>query len=330
VENPASIWDSPTAAVTNQALSDWFKNERNQNRPFFIFVNYMDAHFPYNPDDDTARLFLDENELKTSYRLELRFPPIEHFLDVSKAGYDESDIQIINKLYDACIRYLDSELAHLFLNLEKLGVLDETLIIITSDHGEYLGTRNRLAHGLGLHQEVLHVPLLVRYPTLFEPGTKHDGVVTHVDIPATILSVAQINKRPENIPGTQLLFDADRGSRTNVYAEFRFPLHLLVTADLREDNSKYFMEQKAIRTQTHQLIWKSRGTPEFYNLIDDHLQANNIYSHEDMIAQAMQKELGHWCESLQNFNPSSQQIPGVSDKERLELIDRLRALGYTK
>jgi arylsulfatase A-like enzyme len=330
VENPASIWDSPTAAVTNQALSEWFGNERNPSRPFFVFVNYMDAHFPYNPDDDTARLFLDENELKTSYKLELRFPPIEYLLDISKAGYEENDIQVITKLYDACIRYLDSELANLFQKLEKLGVLDETLIIITSDHGEYLGTRNRLAHGLGLDQEVLQVPLLVRYPPLFKAGSDHDTVVTHVDIPATILSVAQINKRSENAPGTQLLFDVDKGSRTNVYAEFRFPLHLLVTADLREDNSRYFMEQKTIRTQTHQLIWKSRGTPEFYNLIDDPLQVNNVYSHEDMIAQAMQKELGHWRESLQNFIPSSQQVPAVSDKERLELIDRLRALGYTK
>ena len=64
IENPASVWGQPTAGETNQAIYEWLDHERNLTRPFFVFINYMDAHFPYDPDDETARLFLDEEELE--------------------------------------------------------------------------------------------------------------------------------------------------------------------------------------------------------------------------------------------------------------------------
>ena len=295
-----------------------------------MFINYMDAHFPYNPDDETARLFLDEEELEMSYELKLRNPPIESFLDVSKAGYTGKDIRIMSRLYDACIRYLDGELEKFFNTFKSLGIYDRTLIIIVSDHGEYLGTRNRIAHGLGLHDEVLRVPLIARYPELFKAGAIYDTVVTHVDIPETILSFAKIEERQNGKPETQILFDLKDDFRRNIFGESFFPLNLLIGAPLREDNSGLFVEQKTIRNRTHQLIWKSRGEPEYYNVVDDPSEMKDIYSIKKEEAEEMTWQLLQWEKSLQSISPPVSKASGISKKEQSEMIKKLRSLGYVK
>jgi len=330
IKNPASIWDYPSAAVTNSAVSDWLNRGRDKDRSFFMFINYMDAHFPYDPDDENAGLFLNKEELEMSYRLKIRNPPVEYFLDMSKGGYSEKDIRIMNRLYDASIHYLDGEMEKLFNTFKKLGIYDRTLIIIASDHGEYLGSRNRLAHGLGLHEEVLHVPLIARYPGLFKAGVRYDTVVTHVDIPETILSFAKIEERPKEKPETQVLFDLKDDFRPNVFGESFFPLNLLVGASLRDDNSGLFVEEKTIRNRRYQLIWKSRGEPEFYNVVDDPSEMNNVYSSENDEAAEMKRQLLQWTKTLPRVSPSVSQPSGISKKEKFEMIQKLRALGYVK
>jgi arylsulfatase A-like enzyme len=295
-----------------------------------MFINYMDAHFPYNPDDEFARLFLDEEALRNSYPLKLRFPPVEFALDVSKGGYTPEDLEIIKGLYDADIRYLDGELRSLVQGFKDADIYDDTATIITSDHGEYLGTRNRLAHGLGLHEEVLHVPLLVRYPAVFEHAVRYETVVTHVDVVEAILSLAGIEERPDAMPETQELCAVRSEERPNVFAEVRYPLHLLVNASLREDHSELLVEQKTIRSRRYQLIWKSRGVPEFYHVSEDPMGERDLYSPDDPQAERMQEELVRWADSDVYDRGLDRDDAGVSEREAQELVDRLRAMGYVK
>lgn len=330
IRNPSSIYDYPTAAETNKDISEWLDNGRDESRPFFIFINYMDAHLPYNPNDETARMFLNDEELKISYKQKYRNPPIEHCLDISKAGYNETDIRIISSLYDACIRYLDRNLENLMKKFKRLGIYDNTLIIITSDHGEYLGTRNRLAHGLGLHDDLLHVPLIARYPTLFDAGARYDTIVSLIDIPATILSFAKINEDHEGMSAVQLLYDLKENFRSNIFGEFRFPLHLMVNASLLEDNSNLFVEEKTIHNQIHQLIWKSRGKYEMYNIVQDPLQINNIYLKDNEKFAIMNQHLLNWRKSLRYISAPPPKLIDFSQKENLELMERLRGIGYMK
>jgi len=287
----------------------------------------MDAHFPYNPDDETARLFLNDDDLKKSYKLKLRCPSVEHALHVSKSGYTKDDIRIMSSLYDACIYNLDSELKTLSEKIKNYGVYDDTVVIITSDHGEYLGTRNRLAHGVGLHEEVIHVPLIARYPDRFNAGRRYDTVVSLIDIPETILSIADIKERPKGKPETQVLYDLKPDFRPYVFSELRFPLHLLMDRPLLQDNSRLFVEQKTILSKAYQFIWKSRGEPEFYNLADDPSAVNNIYSKDNEAAKRMSEQLLSWRESL--YIPA-QELKAVKilEEDNLKLIDKLRAIGY--
>jgi arylsulfatase A-like enzyme len=327
IKNPASIWDYPKAETTNKAVMEWLNNEREDSRPFFIFINYMDAHFPYDPDDRTASLFLDEEKLKSSYSLKLRFPPVEHMIDMAKGGYTESDVRIMTSLYDACIRYLDGELEKLYENMKKSGLNDKTLIIITSDHGEYLGTRNRLGHGLGLHEEVLHVPMIARFPGLFRVGSHVNHIVSLIDIPETILSFANIKERPKGIPDTQRMFDLREDPGRYVFAESRFPLNLLIGASLLDDNSALFVEQKTIRSLTGQFIWKSRGPYEFYDVAMDPAEEHDVYSPNNRRAEEMNRELVRWRDSLY-ISERKQQDVKILKEDNHELIDKLKAVGY--
>jgi arylsulfatase A-like enzyme len=330
VKNPADALDYPSAAVTNKAIEEWLTRGRDAKRPFFLCVNYMDVHFPYNPSDEIARLFLDEATLKRSYALRLRRPPVEYFLDVSKGRYSAEELRIIGALYDADVRSLDAELEKLCAKLRALGLFDRTALIITSDHGEYLGTHNRMAHGLGLHEEVLRIPLLARYPGVFAPGKRITSVVTTPDLFDTVLALAKVTERPAGMAPTQKLFSMSEDDSRYAFSEFRFPLHVLVTATLRDDNSALCTEGKAIRDRTHKLIWKARGDPEFFDLVNDPFELKSLYSKENEKIQAMQQELFKWMSSDVPQQKARHEEKDHATRENQRLIEQMRTLGYVK
>jgi arylsulfatase A-like enzyme len=330
VRNPANALDYPTAAVTNSAIMEWLEKGWDRNRPFFLCVNYMDVHFPYNPKDEAARLFMDEVALGRSYNLKLRRPPVEYCLDVRKGQYTSEELGIINALYDADIHSLDAELEKLCAKLRALGMYDKTAIIITSDHGEYLGTHNRLAHGVDLNEEVLRVPMLARYPGVFSAGRRVRGAVSHVDLFETILSLARVEERPRGMPETQKLFSVPEESNRFVFSECRFPLHVLISHSLREDNSGLLVEKKAIRDRNHKLIWKSRGALEFYDLTEDPFELRSRYSEENEKVQSMKHKLFKWMESdipLTGNKPVNKRGSPIED---IRLLEQMRTLGYVR
>jgi arylsulfatase A-like enzyme len=330
-KNPAAYVDYPSAAVTNRAIEEWLEKERDAQRPFFLSVTYMDVHFPYNPSDEIAKLFLDEAALGRSYALRLRRPPIDYDLDVSKGHYSPDELRIINALYDADVRSMDGELEKLCAKLQALGLYNRTAIIITSDHGEYLGTHNRFAHGLGLNEEVLHVPLLARYPGVFAAGARVGTVVTFPDLFDTVLALAKVEERPKGVTGTEKLFQVPASDLRCAFSEFRFPMHLLLTARLRDDNAGLLVEQRAVRDRTHKLIWKSRGALEFYDLASDPLEMKNLYTADNEQAQAIERELFEWMHSDIPQVPSGPEDRRLSPKENTRsIIERLRTLGYVK
>ena len=288
----------------------------------------MDVHFPYNPGEAKARLFLDEDEFGRSFALRLRRPPIDISLDVAKGQYTPDELRIINALYDGDVRSMDGELEALCAKLKTLGVYDQTVTIITSDHGEYLGTHNRFAHGLGLNEEVLHVPLLARYPGVFAGGARAGGVVRLADIFDTLLTLAKIEERPKTMEGTRKLFGLPKEDGRTVFSEFRFPVHVLATAMLRDDNAKLLVEQKAVRDRNFKLIWKSRGLPEFYDLAADPQELKNLFSEENEKARMMFRELVGWMSRDVPQEKSGRDL--LSPLENRRLLERLRTLGYVK
>src|SRR5207245_1519486 len=82
----------------------------------------------------------------------------------------QHDLEIHDALYDASLAFQDHVLAPLWEFLRRSGTLDDTLLIVTADHGECLGRHGLIGHGTTTHEELIHIPLIIRYPARFRPG----------------------------------------------------------------------------------------------------------------------------------------------------------------
>ena len=142
-------------------------------RPFFAFLNLYDAHLPYDPP--------------APWRTQFAAEPTE--LD----------------RYDAGIAYMDEKLGAMFDSLRTRGVLDRTLVVISSDHGEGFGEHGLHGHGNSLYRTELHVPLIVRYPARIPAGLRVTAATTLRDLSATVLDVAGARAGAPSLPGTSWL-----------------------------------------------------------------------------------------------------------------------------
>jgi arylsulfatase A-like enzyme len=143
------------ADVVNQEVTEWI--DRDQPRPFFAFLNYFDVHDPYGGPRDYP---------KTSW-------PQQSELDA----------------YDNGVNYVDDYIGRLMEELGRRGLANNTLVVITSDHGEALGQHHLRTHGKALYWEQIHVPLVIWYPGHVPAGVTVTTPVTNAAIPATIMDL---------------------------------------------------------------------------------------------------------------------------------------------
>ena len=161
------------------------------DRPFFLWVHYQDPHGPYAPPSGLEQVFRDD---------EKRLPPVEPSGSLSGRGGipayqqlgDQRDPDSYRARYDGEIRYVDAELARFFDALKEADLYDDSLIILTSDHGEGMGEHDYyFAHGEYLYQHQIHVPLIVRWGDRLV-GRRAEPV-QHVDIVPTVLAALDID-----------------------------------------------------------------------------------------------------------------------------------------
>jgi arylsulfatase A-like enzyme len=149
------------------------EHESTSDRPFFLFTNYMDTHRPYMPPEKWQReqfgRSLSYNELR---RLnETVAHPWTYIDRYTSNQIDSEDVELVRELYAGAVRSVDEEVSNLIELLERKGLREETLVVVTADHGENLGEtdrmgRNRMGHEASMSDNVLRVPLLIAHPDL--------------------------------------------------------------------------------------------------------------------------------------------------------------------
>jgi arylsulfatase A-like enzyme len=182
-----------SAEEVNEEFLGWLSG-RGGDRPFFAFLNYLDAHDPYLP--------------RTPFEAEFG-PPLsgqDQFLmskwwPVVKQDLGEEYVDAAVRAYDHCIAYLDHHIGRLLDELQRRGALDNTLVIITADHGEQFGEHGCFIHANSLYRQVVHVPLVIVYPGKVPAGTVVKEPVTLRDVPATVMDLLEAD--PE-FPGGSL------------------------------------------------------------------------------------------------------------------------------
>jgi arylsulfatase A-like enzyme len=329
---------SPSTWITEQAL-EWMREFRNQR--LFLFLHYFDVHSDYTSlpeyeqpfvapydgqaDGSSTQLFLfafdpklleacRANPERESCRTWAR---ARIDASVARVEFDDADRRHLIDLYDAGVRQMDAELGRLLESLRSDGLLDECLLILTSDHGEEFLEHGGVSHSHTQYQELLRVPLILRGPGI-PAGTRVAAPVTLVDVVPTVLA-ALGEEAPIWLDGLDLspLWRVATGSKpSNDDIRFR-ERYLFAEADSRIDSANTL---QSIRRGRYKLHYDRRtGAGELYDLDEDPGEQTDIAEREPAIADALRTALLARAGSA----PTGETIE-LSDDD----YDRLRALGY--
>jgi arylsulfatase A-like enzyme len=207
------------AASINRAFLNWLADRREPYRPFFAFLNLLDAHDPYTLPPGAPYRFVTYSSTRDERRAVYVFWRV-----LDKTKLPRSVITLARDSYDDCLLYIDEQLGILFDELQRRGVLDQTLIVVTSDHGEGLGEHGLFDHGESLYRTEIRVPLLIVPPLGLQSSAVVDETVSLRDLPATIVDlVGQGDGSP--FPGDSLArFWIDSRSEGNPSRRDRDPV----------------------------------------------------------------------------------------------------------
>lgn len=176
----------------------WLKKVAKSSKPFFMFFHMFEPHFGYEPPDEYALRFLPEQK-KLNVPFDQHLPGL-----MSKRQLSPQAIAEYTARYDGEIALADEIVGQIIRRLSKLKVVDNTLIVVTSDHGETLFERAWIAdHGGRAYDEQIHVPMVMRLPLAEVKRKRVTAQVHHIDILPTVLDVVGIDA-PAGLPGRSL------------------------------------------------------------------------------------------------------------------------------
>jgi arylsulfatase A-like enzyme len=269
-------------------------------KPFFLYLHYTDVHAPYHPSPeyfDEAPLEIDGMGVVSNYDLEKMYRQME---------IDSPEIEArVRAMYAATVREMDAEIGWLMTALRKRKLLNNTVVVVTSDHGESFREHGTTRHGYNVYPEVVDVPLIVWSPTFPLPKGRVKEQVRSIDIAPTLLDLAGI-ETPANYDGRSLL-PADSA-----------PLETRTATSVVGQHSKLpDRDVIAIRSDQHLYIHERReDLVEFYELTGDPGALKNLGRDHPRVPDYASLEP----------STSSEEPAQVQLDEKLQ--EMLRAVGY--
>lgn len=283
------------------AFRDWL-GDVGEDR-FFAYVHFREPHFPYNPPAP----------FDTKFGSSDLFPegmadwPVVEALNTEAAAGTAPAPEILERvwaLYDGNLAYVDDLIGQLMRCLEDQGLGDDTVLIVTADHGEALFEHGYIGHNTQLYEESIRVPLMLKLPG--QLPRRVDDVVELIDLAPTILELAGVDV-PASMQGRSLLDPGrDRVAFTRtVWKRARY----------------------SARNDRYKLIWDSRtGVSELYDLEADPVEARNIYAERDFVSGYLEQRLLGWLRDQEARRGwGSSDSAEMTEEERR----RLQSLGYT-
>lgn len=316
------IFDERSGEDVTDLAIDWLHDSR---RPFFLFLNYFDAHWPFEPPDALARTWSDADTVEIANDA---YPAIWREVMTEQRDLSDSERKAMVALYDAEILAMDRAIGRLLDALSASDDYDQTMIVVVSDHGESFGEHRTVGHGVSLYEEQLRAALIVKYPGMdgrYSPGQRFDHRVDLLDTHATImreLGLASGSDGPvKTSPGKRA-----RGIPTH-------GLHKRRAVHFAEMNrnpwtshaygKRFDRDLEAVYRGHYKLIRSDRGVVELFDLDADPGETNNLAATEIEIVRELEGELDAWGEDSP-WQYSAENPAPISS----ELSEQLEALGY--
>jgi len=202
-----------------------FIREAGREQPFFLFASFIHPHPPFSPPTPWNKLYRGPlmplpkrpEQCEALHTFMNRFQNRYKYRD---NGLDNNLLRVMRAYYYACISFIDFQVGRILAALEEMGQLDNTLILFTSDHGEFLGDYDCFGKRSML-DAAARVPLIVRYPQRFTPGQRRDVPASLVDVMPTFLSAAGVDASRYALQGSDLAELATSGAERMVYGQFQ-------------------------------------------------------------------------------------------------------------
>lgn len=296
--------------------------DQGEQEPFFLFLHTFEVHAPYSRLDYAQPLLKDE----TTTALKTLFwygPDVIRRLPRLLEEHGQLNADVLSAMYDGGIRYADVRMGLIFEELQARGLYDNTVIIVTSDHGEEFADHSPIrfydAHCTTTYDELLHVPLIIRLPGDRGAGLEPTQQVGLIDIAPTILDLA--------------------GAETPATMQGRSLRPILWGGELDEDRPTLSEatcsgpEMKSIRTGTHKYIaafereesdWRNPLWEQVFNLEQDPDELNDLQDKYPQLLEHLRAEFQAQLDHAQSVAVSESPRMDVDQKQR----DRLRSLGY--
>jgi arylsulfatase A-like enzyme len=275
---------SPKAQNLNEVAQPEIDRLAAEDKPWFMMIRHMDPHSPYLPPVPFDRMFYHGNErdpANKSMKPVMDFKPFrDYFATWMPPGITDKDYLIAQ--YDGAVAYMDACIARIFTQLEAMGILDNTIVVLNSDHGETLYDHECWFDHHGLYDVTLHVPLIIRYPKKISAGRRIVGYNQHKDLVPTILELAEIKTR---VPfDGRSLMQLVRGETASFESEFYI-------------TECTWMRKHGWRTPQWKLIvalepdFHFKPKVELYNLIEDPHEDRNVAAENPQIVAVLRKRM---------------------------------------
>jgi uncharacterized sulfatase len=314
-----------------------------RERPLFTFINLMETHLPYRPPSRFIQDFAPYYEVDDEARSFMRGYNKEHYrwMIPLTEPLRELEDRTLNDLYAAEVAYQDRLLRRLLKDLDKPRTRDNTMVIITSDHGEGLNNHHFVGHSLVAYDDLVRVPLIVRYPQRYPAGKRVSSLVSTRRVFHSVLEATgsqpnggDVGRVLADIEGLTLTrgLNGHESQEETVFAEAYTPdtlLALMENADPTAiDAFRCRSMRRAVYEGRHKLITVGDEPDELFDVIDDPRETNNVLAEHPGKVSRLQDKLNSFVRDAEARRPENWESARKASLDDEEISERLRALGY--
>lgn len=325
----------------NNVAFQKFLARTDREKPFFVFLNYIEPHAPYQPPEPIRSNFVGKSYTDEQVGEAMKKTMPDHYM---YHNIDEDQFELLGLLYEAEINYVDRALDNVYDTLLKDGRLENTVIIVTSDHGENLGDHGHFAHVFSIHNTLLRVPMVVAFPDLSRQGEVRRDTAQLLDLFPTILDLCGV-AWDGRADGRPLFAQGAEFDSPPAMAEYYYPSQVLSVFDPEELVANvekfhpYMKRLRALQDGKYKLVWGSDGSRELYDMVTDAGERTNLLvdNPDHPVLESMVQELEQMVRTYQGGAPLDSAPPvgwlGDGFERHIkdeELLKKLRSLGYIR